>query len=89
MRKMLFGYLALGALCSATAAQAAVPLQVTIEGTVTHVDSKSIDIDGRHYILHPDVAAALSTRIHAGERVHVEVAPTPQGATVQSVKRLN
>ncbi len=89
MRKTISGWLAIGALWYVTQAQAAVPLQVTIEGTVTHVDSKSIDIDGKHYNLHPSIAAELSTRVHVGERVHVEVAPTAQGATVHTVQRLN
>jgi len=89
MRTALFGWLALGALWSTSGVMAAVPLQVTIEGTVTHVDYKSIDIDGKHYILHPNIASDLATRVHVGERVHVEVAPTAQGATVQTVRRLN
>lgn len=89
MHRAMFGWLAVGALWYATQAPAAVPLQVTIEGTVTHIDSKSIDIDGKHYDLHPSVALELYARVHVGERVHVEVAPTAQGATVQTVQRLN
>ena len=89
MRTRLIRSLMIAALFTTTAGLAAVPAKIVIEGSVTHIDSKSIEIDGTKYTPSPAVAAELASKVHVGERVHVEISPTAQGAVVQSIQHLN
>ncbi len=89
MRKSLFAFVAVASLVTGVSTLAAVPTRIAIEGAVTHVDSKSIEIDGVRYVPHPTIAGELASKVRVGDRVHVEVAPTAQGGVVQKIERVS
>ena len=64
---------------SCEGAPAGVPTKIIAEGTITHIDAHTIEIDGQRLTPSPQLAAELASRVHAGQKVHLEISVDGSG----------